>query len=304
MSINILMPALSPTMTEGKLAKWHVKVGDSVKSGQVICEIETDKATMEVEAVDEGKIGQIVVPEGAEGVAVNAVIADPAGGGRDGGTCRRCACCGAEARGGTCANGGSQAGRCCACCCSLGTGRTCSCGAGTCRTSASRETGGGAERRPRLRLAARQAHRRGEGARSFPASRAAVRTAASSRPTSSPPSPARRRPPLPLRRRRPRPRRRPADSRSSWRRATQRVPAHRHPQGDRAAHARVQADRAAFLPDGGPRDRRAAGGAPGDQCGGREEGHQGLGQRHGDQGLRQGAARSSRSATPRGPRTR
>jgi pyruvate dehydrogenase E2 component (dihydrolipoamide acetyltransferase) len=75
MSINIMMPALSPTMTEGKLAKWHVKVGDAVKSGQVLCEIETDKATMEVEAVDEGKIGQIVVPEGTEGVAVNAVIA-------------------------------------------------------------------------------------------------------------------------------------------------------------------------------------------------------------------------------------
>jgi pyruvate dehydrogenase E2 component (dihydrolipoamide acetyltransferase) len=75
MSINILMPALSPTMTEGKLAKWHVKVGDSVKSGQVICEIETDKATMEVEAVDEGRIGQIVVPEDTEGVKVNAVIA-------------------------------------------------------------------------------------------------------------------------------------------------------------------------------------------------------------------------------------
>jgi len=75
MSINILMPALSPTMTEGKLAKWHVKVGDPVKSGQVICEIETDKATMEVEAVDEGRIGQIVVEEGAEGVKVNAVIA-------------------------------------------------------------------------------------------------------------------------------------------------------------------------------------------------------------------------------------
>ena len=75
MSINILMPALSPTMTEGKLAKWHVKVGDAVKSGQVICEIETDKATMEVEAVDEGKIGQILVEEGAEGVKVNAVIA-------------------------------------------------------------------------------------------------------------------------------------------------------------------------------------------------------------------------------------
>src|SRR5262245_9901848 len=75
MSINILMPALSPTMTEGKLAKWHVSEGDSVKSGQVICEIETDKATMEVEAVDEGKIGKIVVPEGTEGVKVNAVIA-------------------------------------------------------------------------------------------------------------------------------------------------------------------------------------------------------------------------------------
>ena len=75
MSINILMPALSPTMTEVKLAKWHVKVGDEVKSGQVICEIETDKATMEVEAVDEGKVGEIVVDEGAEGVKVNAVIA-------------------------------------------------------------------------------------------------------------------------------------------------------------------------------------------------------------------------------------
>src|SRR6187399_2101016 len=74
MSINVLMPALSPTMTEGKLAKWHVKVGDEVKSGQVICEIETDKATMEVEAVDEGKIGQILIEEGTEGVKVNAVI--------------------------------------------------------------------------------------------------------------------------------------------------------------------------------------------------------------------------------------
>ena len=75
MSINILMPALSPTMTEGKLAKWHVKAGDAVTSGQVICEIETDKATMEVEAVDEGKIGRIVVAEGTEGVKVNEVIA-------------------------------------------------------------------------------------------------------------------------------------------------------------------------------------------------------------------------------------
>src|SRR6478609_7550757 len=74
MSINILMPALSPTMTEGKLAKWHVKVGDTVTSGQVICEIETDKATMEVEAVDEGTVAKILVEEGAEGVAVNTPI--------------------------------------------------------------------------------------------------------------------------------------------------------------------------------------------------------------------------------------
>ena len=82
MAINILMPALSPTMTEGKLAKWHVKVGDTVTSGQVICEIETDKATMEVEAVDEGRIGQLVVPEGAvlleEGEKEVAKVAAPA----------------------------------------------------------------------------------------------------------------------------------------------------------------------------------------------------------------------------------
>src|SRR5580704_8152089 len=72
---DILMPALSPTMEEGNLAKWHVKVGDKVESGQVIAEIETDKATMEVEAVDEGEISEILVPEGSEGVKVNAVIA-------------------------------------------------------------------------------------------------------------------------------------------------------------------------------------------------------------------------------------
>src|SRR3977135_1234441 len=74
MPIPVLMPALSPTMTEGKLAKWHVKVGDVVKSGQVICEIETDKETMEVEAVDEGTVAQILVEEGTEGVAVNTPI--------------------------------------------------------------------------------------------------------------------------------------------------------------------------------------------------------------------------------------
>jgi pyruvate dehydrogenase E2 component (dihydrolipoamide acetyltransferase) len=69
------MPALSPTMEEGKLAKWHVKIGDKVKSGDVIAEIETDKATMEVEAVDEGVVADLLVAEGAEGVKVNTVIA-------------------------------------------------------------------------------------------------------------------------------------------------------------------------------------------------------------------------------------
>ena len=75
MPIQILMPALSPTMTEGNVAKWTVKEGDRVSSGDVLCEIETDKATMEVEAVDDGVIGKILVPGGSEGVQVNSVIA-------------------------------------------------------------------------------------------------------------------------------------------------------------------------------------------------------------------------------------
>jgi pyruvate dehydrogenase E2 component (dihydrolipoamide acetyltransferase) len=75
MSIDVLMPALSPTMEEGTLAKWHVKKGDEVRSGDVIAEIETDKATMEVEAVDEGVVEDLLVPEGTEGVKVNTPIA-------------------------------------------------------------------------------------------------------------------------------------------------------------------------------------------------------------------------------------
>ncbi len=75
MSTQILMPALSPTMTEGKLSRWLKNVGDEVRAGDVIAEIETDKATMEVEAVDEGKLAQILVDEGTEGVAVNTPIA-------------------------------------------------------------------------------------------------------------------------------------------------------------------------------------------------------------------------------------
>ncbi|MFT4026524.1 MAG: pyruvate dehydrogenase complex E1 component subunit beta [Novosphingobium sp.] len=85
MAVELKMPALSPTMEEGKLAKWLVKEGDAVKSGDILAEIETDKATMEFEAVDEGTIGKIVVPEGSEGVKVGAVIATIDGEGEGGG---------------------------------------------------------------------------------------------------------------------------------------------------------------------------------------------------------------------------
>src|SRR5882762_6317036 len=83
MPINILMPALSPTMEKGNLAKWLKKEGDKVKPGDVLAEIETDKATMEVEAIDEGTLARIVVPEGTNDVPVNDVIAVLAGDGED-----------------------------------------------------------------------------------------------------------------------------------------------------------------------------------------------------------------------------
>ncbi|MCA4909453.1 MAG: biotin/lipoyl-binding protein, partial [Methylobacterium sp.] len=83
MPINILMPALSPTMEKGNLAKWLKKEGDQIKSGDVIAEIETDKATMEVEAVDEGILAKIVVPAGSQDVPVNQLIALIAGEGED-----------------------------------------------------------------------------------------------------------------------------------------------------------------------------------------------------------------------------
>src|ERR1700759_3544609 len=85
MPINILMPALSPTMEKGNLAKWLKKEGDKVKSGDVIAEIETDKATMEVEAVDEGTLSKILVPEGTDNVAVNTPIASLTGEDEDAG---------------------------------------------------------------------------------------------------------------------------------------------------------------------------------------------------------------------------
>src|SRR5476651_2461208 len=83
MPTNILMPALSPTMEKGNLARWLKKEGDKIKSGDVIAEIETDKATMEYEAVDEGTLAKIVVAEGTQDVAVNSVIAVLAGEGED-----------------------------------------------------------------------------------------------------------------------------------------------------------------------------------------------------------------------------
>ncbi len=83
MPVEILMPALSPTMTEGKLAKWLKNEGDKVSSGDVVAEIETDKATMEVEAVDEGTLGKILVAAGTDHVAVNTPIAVRARGRRD-----------------------------------------------------------------------------------------------------------------------------------------------------------------------------------------------------------------------------
>src|SRR5271169_3367365 len=83
MPVNILMPALSPTMEKGNLSKWLKKEGDKVKPGDVIAEIETDKATMEYEAVDEGTLAKIVVLEGTQDVAVNAVIAVLAAEGED-----------------------------------------------------------------------------------------------------------------------------------------------------------------------------------------------------------------------------
>src|SRR5580704_14079959 len=83
MPVEVLMPALSPTMTEGKIAKWLKQPGDAVKAGDVLAEIETDKATMEIEAVDEGTFAKILVPEGTENVAVNLPIALIAGEGED-----------------------------------------------------------------------------------------------------------------------------------------------------------------------------------------------------------------------------
>jgi pyruvate dehydrogenase E1 component beta subunit len=125
MPTDILMPALSPTMEEGKLAKWLVKEGDEVSSGDIIAEIETDKATMEVEAVDEGTVAAIKVAEGTEGVKVNTVIAVLAADGEDarcGGNRFRQRCCAGHGRGGREPVRGHRG------CAGKGAGATCSAG--------------------------------------------------------------------------------------------------------------------------------------------------------------------------------
>ncbi len=221
MSINILMPALSPTMTEGKLAKWHVKVGDAVKSGQVVCEIETDKATMEVEAVDEGKVGQILVPEGTEGVKVNAVIAVLL---EEGETAVPA---GAAAPPPAAPTPQAQAAPAPAAPSPVPKPAT----AATAQPAAAPLVAGPSGERI---FASRrcQAHCRREGYQSREPEGLRPRTAVSSRPTSKAPSPA---PPLrPSRPRRRRPRPRAADLHRARRQAH---PAYRDPQGDRAAHA-------------------------------------------------------------------
>ena len=204
MPIQMLMPALSPTMTEGKLAKWAKKEGDKVSSGDVIAEIETDKATMEVEAVDEGTLGKILVPEGTEGVAVNAPIAllleegedASALQGADGGT--------PPARSAEGARAGETRGAC--------SDERCGRRRGRLERPLSRP--GLPPRRRRAQSGWRQSHLRepageapGEGGGPRPDRRspAPVRTAASSRPTSR--RPRRRRSRGSRRPRRPRPRR-------------------------------------------------------------------------------------------------
>ena len=107
MPVDILMPALSPTMEEGKLSKWLKKEGDKVTSGDVLAEIETDKATMEVEAVDEGTIGKILVPEGTDNVKVNAVIAVLLGEGESADAAKRAEGCRSACEGGRSAEAGS-----------------------------------------------------------------------------------------------------------------------------------------------------------------------------------------------------
>ena len=201
MPINILMPALSPTMEKGNLAKWLKKEGDKVKSGDVIAEIETDKATMEVEAVDEGTIAKIVVPEGTQDVTVNAVIAVLAGEGEDVKAAGAAPAPAPKAAAAPRRATGARSGAC----------RRRSCAEARCRRSAACSARGGCTGRasqwprPRIRVAAGPSPRQGSRHRDRPHHRlrpAWPRRRARRRGRQVGQGPRRRRPPHRLRRRR------------------------------------------------------------------------------------------------------
>ena len=180
MPINILMPALSPTMEKGNLAKWLKKEGDKVKPGDVIAEIETDKATMEVEAIDEGMLAKIVVPEGTQDVPVNQLIAVLAGEGEDvKARGRRAAASARRAPKAATAPAAAEARRTGAC--SSARGEACAhrtpraAAPGAQRRSTAQANG---QARPRLLLAACAAARQGSRHRSRAHRRAPVRMAA------------------------------------------------------------------------------------------------------------------------------
>ena len=300
MPINILMPALSPTMEKGNLAKWLKKEGDKVKSGDVIAEIETDKATMEVEAVDEGTLAKIVVPEGTADVPVNQVIAVLAGEGED----VKAAAAGAGEGAGACAEAAAEA-------------RRSASRAAAPKPQAAQPAPAAAPPQPPAASAAADGQaatasspRRWRGgsprkpASTSPASRAPARTAASSRATSRPRSPARACAAAPaaaaagcaavapsdVGR---------ADPRAVRGRQLRGRAARRHAPHHRAAADAVDADHPAFLSDDRLQHRQAPGRARGDQRRraegqGRQAGLQALGQRLRHQGAGAGAAAHAR----------
>jgi pyruvate dehydrogenase E2 component (dihydrolipoamide acetyltransferase) len=158
MPIEILMPALSPTMTEGNLAKWLKNEGEAVKPGDVIAEIETDKATMEVEAVDEGKLGKILVPAGSQGVKVNQPIALLLEEGEDASALAKAGAAAPKAP--------PPGGRTCSCCGTGTSGAAARCGAGHCSRA-----GCGSRRGARLCQSAGAPHGAAGRARFDPAQR-------------------------------------------------------------------------------------------------------------------------------------
>ena len=297
MPIKILMPALSPTMTEGNLAKWLKNEGDTIKSGDVIAEIETDKATMEVEAVDEGTLGKILVPGGTEGVKVNEPIALLLEEGEDKSaldgasaarrrprpTARpsrlRAAQPKAARTGAPLPHRQPAAGH-------PASGERISASPLARRMAAQAGLDLDAHHRLRPARPDRQGRHRG----------GAAGTEARPRAAEAKPAP---RPRL----RRPRPHRQPSRRGRAAERRLRRDPALQHAQGDRAAPDRGQADHPAFLPDARLRARRAAGHARPAQRPRRGR-LQALGQRLRHQGGGAGDAQGARASTPPGAATR